>query len=361
MNCWDVLGISPNLDIDEIRKAFATQSRKHHPEDDPEGFKMLRDAYNQAVKIAKLQESQYQSLPFGTASDEHNELSKLNNYACRDTVSDSLNFGHTIYPKASDDTAEAGGDFNFSSSEDIKIRDDYYTHNAFAMQIKGFAKKEKHRQKMRKMKRIFINPHFMRLILSVLALAALFIIVIIARNNGFFDSDDSDYHSFIIPTDVLRYDQIDELKSQATDIINKEDNVREDVLESIESGMPFKQNSYAQLLHIAEQDYENLLDNYRNLGGETVAGELETYRPQEEDFVLKRILPLIKQGIVEEHSLPTVFGVSSMVGISYADYITLFAQYKKDYDELKLDLVLLQHIHLVSHDQWDFSGIPSSK
>lgn len=49
MNCWELLGVAPNADASVIKKAFAERSRKAHPEDDPEGFVRLRDAYREAV------------------------------------------------------------------------------------------------------------------------------------------------------------------------------------------------------------------------------------------------------------------------------------------------------------------------
>ncbi|WP_438447055.1 tetratricopeptide repeat protein [Gorillibacterium sp. sgz5001074] len=55
MNIWQVLEISPTTDISAIKIAYATKLKQHHPEEDPEGYQLLREAYDTAIKQAKLQ------------------------------------------------------------------------------------------------------------------------------------------------------------------------------------------------------------------------------------------------------------------------------------------------------------------
>lgn len=54
MNCWEILGIEPTVEIKTIKKAYAVKLRIHHPEDDPEGFNQLRVAYEEALNEAKV-------------------------------------------------------------------------------------------------------------------------------------------------------------------------------------------------------------------------------------------------------------------------------------------------------------------
>lgn len=54
MNFWDVLGIEPTMEMVDIKRAYARQLKLHHPEDDPQGFQMLREAYDSALKLAKF-------------------------------------------------------------------------------------------------------------------------------------------------------------------------------------------------------------------------------------------------------------------------------------------------------------------
>jgi len=53
MNYWDILGVEPTVDLKVIKKAYASKLRLYHPEDDPKGFQMLREAYDNALKEAK--------------------------------------------------------------------------------------------------------------------------------------------------------------------------------------------------------------------------------------------------------------------------------------------------------------------
>lgn len=53
MNIWSILGIQPTNDIRAIKKAYAKRSREIHPEESPEEFSELHNAYEQALKYAK--------------------------------------------------------------------------------------------------------------------------------------------------------------------------------------------------------------------------------------------------------------------------------------------------------------------
>ena len=53
MSIWEILGIPPTTDIVTIKKAYADRAKEWHPEEYPEEFKRLRNAYQTAVKRAK--------------------------------------------------------------------------------------------------------------------------------------------------------------------------------------------------------------------------------------------------------------------------------------------------------------------
>ena len=49
MNCWKVLGIEPTQDKKEIKKAYARLLKQYHPEENPEEFKQIQEAYQQCL------------------------------------------------------------------------------------------------------------------------------------------------------------------------------------------------------------------------------------------------------------------------------------------------------------------------
>ena len=53
---WELLEIAPASDKREIRAAYARQAKFHHPEEDPEGFAELNNAYQQALQYAKTRD-----------------------------------------------------------------------------------------------------------------------------------------------------------------------------------------------------------------------------------------------------------------------------------------------------------------
>lgn len=53
MNIWEILGIPPTADIAVIKEAYADRAKEWHPEEHPEEFKRLRNAYQAAVRSAK--------------------------------------------------------------------------------------------------------------------------------------------------------------------------------------------------------------------------------------------------------------------------------------------------------------------
>ena len=53
MNIWDVLEIEATSSARAIKRAYARQLTKHHPEEDPEGFQLVQAAYERALLIAR--------------------------------------------------------------------------------------------------------------------------------------------------------------------------------------------------------------------------------------------------------------------------------------------------------------------
>lgn len=74
MDFWSILKIDPTNNISEIKKAYAKQLRLHHPEDDPEGYQKLREAYESALKYVKSEQEPLKS------------IKKENSEVCEDDV-----------------------------------------------------------------------------------------------------------------------------------------------------------------------------------------------------------------------------------------------------------------------------------
>lgn len=52
MTIWDMLGIGPTVDVRTIKRAYAQKVKICHPEDDPDGFRKLQEAYRKAMDYA---------------------------------------------------------------------------------------------------------------------------------------------------------------------------------------------------------------------------------------------------------------------------------------------------------------------
>lgn len=64
MNIWGILGITPTEDESIIKHAYLAKLPLHHPEEDPEGFKQLREAMEEALREAKaMQQKQEKNTP----------------------------------------------------------------------------------------------------------------------------------------------------------------------------------------------------------------------------------------------------------------------------------------------------------
>lgn len=51
---WGILGISPTTDIKEIKKAYSVLAKQNNPEEHPEEFQKIHDAYKKACAYAKI-------------------------------------------------------------------------------------------------------------------------------------------------------------------------------------------------------------------------------------------------------------------------------------------------------------------
>ncbi|MGK7292336.1 J domain-containing protein, partial [Salmonella enterica] len=69
--CWEILGIEPTTDLECIRQAYLALLPSFHPESDPQGFKRLRQAYEEAQQWAA---SPAEDVKTEEVGDEHEIL-----------------------------------------------------------------------------------------------------------------------------------------------------------------------------------------------------------------------------------------------------------------------------------------------
>lgn len=70
-NCWDILNITQTTDRNAIRQAYLALLPSFHPESDPQGFKQLRQAYEEAQQWEASSADEAQA---AEVSDEHEML-----------------------------------------------------------------------------------------------------------------------------------------------------------------------------------------------------------------------------------------------------------------------------------------------
>lgn len=57
-NMWEILGIHMTTDVALIKEVYAKQAKHAHPEENPEAFMQLQEAFQQAMRFAKMQKQQ---------------------------------------------------------------------------------------------------------------------------------------------------------------------------------------------------------------------------------------------------------------------------------------------------------------
>lgn len=75
MNCWQILDIAPTDNQRDIKRAYAKKLKQTHPEDDPEGFQILQEAFETAQYLVREQlveifEEDERAAPDVIASDQ---------------------------------------------------------------------------------------------------------------------------------------------------------------------------------------------------------------------------------------------------------------------------------------------------
>lgn len=98
MDFWRILDIEPTTDKSIIKEAYMDKLNLYHPEEDPEGFQKLREAYELALKESdKVSESEIDNSPIGLwlqkVEDIYNTFSKrIDIYYWEELLQDDICF-----------------------------------------------------------------------------------------------------------------------------------------------------------------------------------------------------------------------------------------------------------------------------
>ena len=114
MNIWKILGIEPTQDVKVIRKRYAELVRLYHPEDQPELYQEIVQAYQEAFAYARSSKiSQESDTRTGFEQHQWQRQEKSN-----ETRVNSPNFDTFEYEKGSQQEQEESSSLDFSDYRD---------------------------------------------------------------------------------------------------------------------------------------------------------------------------------------------------------------------------------------------------
>ena len=114
MNIWKILGIEPTQDVKVIRKRYTELVRLYHPEDQPELYQEIVQAYQEALAYAR-------SSKIGPESDTRTGFEQhqwQRQEKSNETRVNSPNFDTFEYEKGSQQEQEESSSLDFSDYRD---------------------------------------------------------------------------------------------------------------------------------------------------------------------------------------------------------------------------------------------------
>ena len=86
MDKWEILGIEPTHDVKDIRKRYSELVKLYHPEDQPEIYQQIVEAYQSALREARFNRTRQETVG--------NETSPIQDFSRQEEkiVTSPLNF-----------------------------------------------------------------------------------------------------------------------------------------------------------------------------------------------------------------------------------------------------------------------------
>ncbi|MBZ2095984.1 J domain-containing protein [Streptococcus oralis] len=135
MNIWETLGIEPTTDVKLIRSRYAELVRLYHPEDQPEIYQEIVEAYQKALTYARSRKTRPEnSLRKASDSQESTELEEEEN----EKPNSSLNF-ETF--KAEENEQKSTLDFS-DYDEDVQLNGDSEERATSTLNFETFGDEE---------------------------------------------------------------------------------------------------------------------------------------------------------------------------------------------------------------------------
>lgn len=98
MNCWELLGIEQSGDESVIKEAYLKKLPQFHPEDNPEGFRLLRQALEEALKSAKEMQKEREAGEEGIKNTQMMDSREIR-VLLKDTENLYRDYGRRIQPE----------------------------------------------------------------------------------------------------------------------------------------------------------------------------------------------------------------------------------------------------------------------
>jgi tetratricopeptide (TPR) repeat protein len=115
MELWQLLEISPTEDETIIKRAYAKKLKLFHPEDDPDGYQKLREAYDSAIRYAKAVKNN--SMKQDYFSDDGNILEFSNNdIPINNSIFINMNEDGSITDNNENNSSGSGSNSNSNSN-----------------------------------------------------------------------------------------------------------------------------------------------------------------------------------------------------------------------------------------------------